>query len=314
MKKLFAVGLVAGLLAAPAPAAAQVSVATGPWGGVYFLVGTALVTVLNKHLPGVKTVTEPVTGSSHGLELLHAGTVTLGFVSLSTAYVGPRGQREFDRKYDNVGFVMAAMDTGQSLVTLAESGIKTFADVKGLRVGVNSLASKAQFLAALKPYGVQEPDVQLRVINYTEQLAALREGTLDAGFVAVSPRNTDVVAFASGQPIRILGFDPATARTFDEYPFWTPVLVKAGTYPGQGRDLLVPGAHTTILAYKQADPTLVYRIVKTIIEHGAEFGNLHPGGREFTVEKTRIFVEKGLVPVPFHPGAERFWREKGVLR
>jgi TRAP transporter TAXI family solute receptor len=225
-----------------------------------------------------------------------------------------RGQREFDKKYDNVGFMMGAMDSGQSIVTLADSGIKAFGDVKGLRVGVNAPASKTQLLAALKLYGISEGGLRLSVMSYTEQLAALREGTLDAGFIALSPYNPDLAAFASAQPIRILGLDAARAKTFDESPFWTPVTLLARTYQGQDRDLLVPGAHATLLANKQADPELIYQIVKTIVERNREFADLQPGGRDFTIDKTRMFVEQNLVPMPFHPGAERYWREKGVLR
>ena len=110
--------------------------------------------LLSKHIPGATAVAEPATGSAHSLEMIHRGEATIGLVGLASAYSGVRGQREFDKKYDNVGFVMAAMDSGQSIVTLADSGIKTFADVKGLHVGVNAPASKTQLLAALKLYGL----------------------------------------------------------------------------------------------------------------------------------------------------------------
>jgi len=104
------------------------------------------------------------------------------------------------------------------------------------------------------------------------------------------------------------------AKTFDESPFWTPVTLLGRTYQGQDRDLLVPGAHSTLVANKQADPELIYQIVKTIVERNREFADLHPGGRDFTIAKTRMFVEQNLVPMAFHPGAERYWREKGVLK
>jgi hypothetical protein len=225
-----------------------------------------------------------------------------------------RGQREFTRKYDNVAFVMAGMDAGQSLVTRAVSSIKTFADVKGSRLAANAPASKALLLAALKPYGIGEADVQVTLMSFAEQIAALREETIDAGFLAVSPRNIDVASLASEYPVRILGFDATKAKLFEAVPDWTPVAIKAGTYPGQNQDLLVPGTHTAVLAHRQAESAMIYRIVKTIIEHGKELGELHPGGREFTIEKTRLFVEKHLVPMAFHPGAEQYWREKKVLR
>ena len=294
--------------------AMQISIGTGPWSGGYFPVGEALAKLLNKHIPGMEAVTTPAVGSAHALELVNSGEVSLAIIGLATAHFGVRGQREFTRKYDNVGFVMAGMDAGQSLVTPAVSSIKTFADVKGSRLAANAPASKALLLAALKLYGIGEADVQVTLMSFAEQIAALREETIDAGFLAVTPRNIDVADLASEYRVRILGLDATKAKLFEAVPDWTPVAIKAGTYPGQTQDLLVPGTHTAVLAHRQAAKAMIYRIVKTIIEHGEEFGELHPGGREFTIEKTRFFVEKRLVPMPFHPGAEQYWREKKVLR
>ena len=315
MKKSATAALLVVLLTSSlALSATRVSVATGPGGGVFFLVGKALAQLLSKHVRDTTTVADPVTGSAHALEVIDKGEATLGFVSLAAAHFGVRGQREFTRKHDHVAFVMAAMDIGQTLVTLRDSGIKTFADVKGLRVAANTESSKAQLLAALKLYGVREQNVKLRIMSFTEQFAALRDGTLEAAFIAISPYNRDVATFAAGQPIRIVGLDAAQAKAFEDPPFWTPVVVRAATYPGQERELVVPGAHTALLAHTQADQTLIYQITRTIIEHGKEFGDLHPGGREFTPAKTRYFIDHHLVPVAFHPGAERYWRETGVLK
>ncbi len=315
MKTVPLVGLL-GILLVPGlvMSATRVSIGTGPWSGVAFPVGEALAKVLNKHIPGMEAVSTPVVGSAHALELVHSGEVSLALVGLATAHFGVRGQREFARKYDNVGFVMAGMDVGQSLVTRVESGIRTFGDVKGLRLAANAPASKALLMAALKPYGVGEEDVRLTLMSFAEQIAALRDETIDAGFLPVSPRNMDVVSLASEYPVRILSFEASKAKLFEAVPDWTPVAIKARTYPGQNQDLLVPGTHTALLAYRQAESSTIYRIVKTIIEHRGELGELHPGGREFTIEKTRFFVEKHLIPIAFHPGAEQYWRERGVLR
>lgn len=302
------------LLTALAAGATRISIATGPWSGVYYPVGEALAKLLGKRLPGVQAVTTPAVGSAHALELVHTGEASLAIVGLATAHFGVRGQREFAQKYDNVGFVMAAMDAGQSLVVRVESGIKSFGDVKDLRLAANSPASKALLLATLKLYGLTERDIRLRIMSFAEQITALRDETLDAAFLAVSPRNVDVVALAPDYPTRILSLEPAKAKLFEVVPDWTVVTIRARTYPGQDQDLLVPGTHTVLLAHRQVDRATIYQIVKTIIEHREEFGDLHPGGREFTAEKTRFFIEKHLVPVAFHPGAEQYWRATGVLR
>jgi len=150
-------------------------------------------------------------------------------------------------------------------------------------------------------------------MNYAEQIDALREHAIDAGFLPVSPYNADVADLASDTAIRIIGLDTAKATTFEAGPDWTAVRIKARTYHGQHSDLVVPGSRTVLLAHKHADSMLIYRIVKSIAEHNRALEDLHPGGAEFSADKTRFFVERKLVPMAFHPGAERFWRERGVL-
>jgi TRAP transporter TAXI family solute receptor len=186
--------------------------------------------------------------------------------------------------------------------------------VKGLRVAANTPASSALLLTALKLYGLGQGDLRLTLMNYAEQIAALREGTIDAAFVPVSPYNPDVAGLASATMVRMLGLDAAKVARFDVRPAWTPVRLEARTYDGQDAEIVVPGSHTALLANQGADAALVYRIVGAIVEHSRAFADLHPGGAEFTADKTRFFVEHKLVPVAFHPGAERYWRKHGVLR
>jgi uncharacterized protein len=314
MKRWLALAVAFVLLASPAAhGVTRVTIGTGPWGGVFFPVGGALATILNRYVRDISATAEPLEGSAHALELVHTGQLTLAIVTLATAHFGVRGEAPSDKKYDNVGFVMAGMDAGQTLVTLADSGIHTYADVRGLRVAVNTPASKALLIAALKVYGVREIDVRLTFMNFAEQISALRERAIDAGFLPVTPYNADVSGLASGTMIRVLGLDPAKARAFEAAPYWTPVVVKTRTYEGQNAGLIVPGTHTTLLAHKHADPTLIYRIVRAIIDHRPALSDLHPGGEEFTADKTRFFIERKLVPIAFHPGAERYWREAKVL-
>jgi TRAP transporter TAXI family solute receptor len=315
VKRSLVLGFAIVLLTSPAArGVTRVTIGTGPWGGVFFPVGSALATLLNRYVADIQASAEPVEGSAHALELVHTGQLTLAIVALGSAPESGRGDAPVDKRYDNVGFVMAAMDTGQTLVTLSDSGIRTYADIKGLRVAANTPASRTLLLAALRLYGVREADVQLTFMNYAEQIAALREGTIDAGFVPVRPYNADVAGLASATTIRVLGLDATKAKAFDMARAWTSVLVKARTYRGQDADLVVPGSHTALLAHKNVDAALIYRIVKAVVDHGRAFGDLHPGGADFTVDKTRFLVEHKLVPTAFHPGAERYWREHGVLR
>ncbi|MGH7323724.1 MAG: TAXI family TRAP transporter solute-binding subunit [Candidatus Rokuibacteriota bacterium] len=318
MKKLMALSLVAVAISLPltAGSASRISVGTGSTGGVYYFVGTAMSKILNQHLTGVTATPEPVTGSAHATKLVHAGELTIALAELATVHHGYRGSRkDFDKKYDGVRFVMAGMDTGQTAVAWASSGVKSYSDIKGKRIATNSPASLAMLAPAMAMYDVKESDVQHKTLNYSEQVSAMKDGALDVGFFAAAPRNASVMELAATRPVRVLGLEPDKAREFGKrYQYWTPLTLKAGTYPGQDADVLMPAFYTTLIANKDADPALVYNIVKTIVEHVGEFGELHAGGKEFTVEKTRFFVDNEMVPAPLHPGAERFWRERGVLK
>ncbi|MGH7313580.1 MAG: TAXI family TRAP transporter solute-binding subunit [Candidatus Rokuibacteriota bacterium] len=318
MKKLLALALVAGAIGLPltAGSASRISVGTGSTGGVYYFVGTAMSKILNQHLAGVTATPEPVTGSAHATKLVHAGELTIALAELATVHHGYRGSRkDFDKKYDGVRFLMAGMDTGQTAVVWASANLKSYGDIKGKRIATNSPASLAMLAPAMAMYDVKASDVQHKTLNYSEQVSAMKDGALDVGFFAAAPRNASVMELAATRPVRVLGLDAEKAREFGKrYPYWTPLTLTAGTYAGQDADVLMPAFYTTLIANKDADPTLVYNIVKAIIEHGREFGELHAGGKEFTADKTRFFVEHEMVPVPFHPGAERFWRERGVLK
>jgi hypothetical protein len=316
MKRLLLALVVVVAVPAVAASTTRISVGTGSSGGVYFFVGTAMTKILNRHVPGLNATPEPVTGSAQATKLVHSGDLTIALAEVATAYHGVRGsRRDFDKKYDNVRFVMAGMDTGQTAVVWADSPVKSWADIKGRRIATNSPASRAMIAPALALYGVKDGDVKHTTLNYSEQVSAMKDGTLDVGFFAAAPRNASVMDLAASRPIRVLGLDADRAREFARaFPYWTPVALRAGTYAGQDREVLMPAFYTALIANKDTDATLVYNIVKAIIDHGKEFGELHDGGKEFTVEKTRRFVEADMVPAAFHLGAERYWREKGVLK
>jgi TRAP transporter TAXI family solute receptor len=318
MSRLLVLLLVGGVVGLPltAGSTSRISVGTGSTGGVYYFVGTAMSKILNEHLGGVTATPEPVTGSAHAHKLVHAGELTIALAELATVHHGYRGSRkDFDKAYDGVRFVMAGMDTGQTAVAWAASGLKSYGDIKGKRIATNSPASLAMLAPAMALYDIKEGDVQHKTLNYSEQVSAMKDGALDVGFLAAAPRNASVMELAATRPVRVLGLDPERAREFGKrYPYWTPLTLKAGTYPGQDTDVLMPAFYTTLIANKDTAPALVYSIVKAIVEHGREFGELHAGGKEFTVDKTRFFVEHQMVPVPFHPGAERYWRERGILK
>ncbi|HEX7128117.1 MAG TPA: TAXI family TRAP transporter solute-binding subunit [Thermodesulfobacteriota bacterium] len=310
--------VLAALLLAPALtlSATRISIGTGSSGGVYFFVGNAMTSLLNKHMAGLNATPEPVTGSAHASKLVDSGDLALALAEVATAYHGYRGSRkDFPKPLENIRFVMGGMASGQAPVVWADSPIKSWADIKGKRIATNSPASLAMVTPLLEMHGIEMSDVDHKTLNYTEQVSAMKDGNLDVAFMAPAPRNASVMDLGARRAIRILGLAPDTAKEYARrYPHWSPITLKAGTYDGQKADVIMPAYHTAVIANKDVDADLIYGIVKTVIEHNKEFGEMHESGKEFTVERTRDFLRQEMVPAPFHPGAERFWREKGVVK
>src|SRR3990172_6633735 len=222
MRKLTLLALAAALaMPAPAAAATRISVGTGPTGGVYYFVGTAMTKILNQYLPGVSATPEPVTGSAHATKLTHSGDLTIALAELATVYHGYRGsRRDFDKKYENVRFVMAGMDNGQAAVVWADSPMRSYADLKGKRVAANSPASRAMLVATMEAYGLKESDAQHKTLSYPEMVSAMKDGSVDVGFFSIGPRNATVMELATSRPIRILAFYGPKEQDFNKaYPF-----------------------------------------------------------------------------------------------
>ncbi|GAB6877125.1 TAXI family TRAP transporter solute-binding subunit [Thermaerobacter litoralis] len=291
----------------------QIRIATGGTGGVYYIYGGAMADVLSKHLPGVNAVAEVTSASVDNILLLATGQAEMAFSLADTAYLAVQGQDPFDGPQP-VKALAVLYNNYNHLVTRADSGIRTLADLKGKRVSTGAAGSGTEVTALriLEAAGLDpDKDVQREFLGVQESADALRDGRIDAFFWsggyptgAVSDlANTpglDIYLVPMGDVVDDLVQKYGAVYVEDSFP--------AGAYSGDVKeDTPTVAVPNYLLVPASMDEQRAYDILKTLFEHKAELVAVHPEAEKLTLEN----AVTGQV-VEYHPGAIRYYQEQGA--
>lgn len=302
--------------AASASEVTRIAFGTGSTGGLYFIAGSAVVKVLNEQMAGVINVSPQSTvGSAFATKKVDSKELDMALATVDAVENGYKGLEEFRQKTENIRAVMAIMNLGTALVVLENSPIKSIRDMRGKSIGANSAMEQKRIAGIMEQYGFTEKDYSIKMISYGEQANALKDGTLAVAFLSAYPQNATVLDLFTTRGARMISIDPEQAAGFArKYPYWTPFEMPAGVYPKQDHPVRVASLRGLLIAHKDVDKKIVYDVVKTITSSTKQLAAIHPVGADFTVDQTRQYLKDGLINIPWHPGAEKFFKEKGVLR
>jgi len=239
--------------------------------------------------------------------------VQFAIVMPDGAFFAYKGGREFgDTKYPNIRGVMAGHTSTMHFMVRSKSGIKSFADLKGKKVALSAPGSPSMYIAeaALEAYGLPKKDYKPTLLSYAEQANALRDEAIDMACIFAGVPASSALDISATHDITFLSMGKEEIKkVVAKHPYWTQGMIKAGTYKGQTADILTLSSPAMLITYDEVDADLVYAITKTILEHTPELKAVHPQGAEWDLADA---VEG--VAIPFHPGAERFLKEKGVFK
>jgi TRAP transporter TAXI family solute receptor len=287
------------------------SVGTAPPGGAFFVVGGALAEVLSQSGPeGWQVTAEATKGSQENIRRLSSGELDFALSNAAITYFAVRGTEGWDRAYD-VASVMTLAPNVALFVTQADSGIEAIADLKGDRVTVGPAGAGFEYFVGplLEAHGVTYDD--FTPLNNTQAGAVdmLADGSASAAFLGGAVPTASITQASSSMDLQFVPFDPEVReRLIAEYPFFRPATIPAGTYRGQESDfegLDVGSMH--LITAADAPEELVYEVTKTLWENRAQVVERHPAGR--AINEGNAVRATGT---PFHPGAERFYREIGI--
>jgi TRAP transporter TAXI family solute receptor len=302
---------------ATAPAAAQVktrlSIATGGTGGVYYPLGGGFAALISKHLPGVEATAEVTTASVDNMKLLHADKVAVALTQPDIAWDAYQGQLKGFSEKIGVRALAALYSNYMHIVALDGAGIKSINDLKGKRVSTGAPGSGTEIkgLRVLEAYGLGPKDLKSQDrLGAAESAGALKDRKLDA-FVWDGGLPTAAVLDLGATPgikIHLIPHGDAVAKMVAKYgPLYFVGIIPKGTYGGVEADVPVATITNLLAVHERMDEPLAYQITKLLYERTPDLVAVHQAAKEIT-------LKSGVVgsPIPFHPGALRYYKEKNI--
>jgi len=309
---ILAVGLFVGFSTVWAQKKVMISIATGGTGGVYYPYGGAIASVISKHVPGVEATAEVTAAAVDNLKLIGAGNADLGYAYPDLAFDAMEGKGLFKGKLP-IRIVAHLYVNYFHLVTLASTNIKTAADLKGKRVSTGAPGSSTEVVAfrVLEAHGINpDKDVKRDRLSVIESVGALKDGKIDAFFWVGGLPTAAIIDLAAtpGATMKLIPTDDALPKIFQKYGYiYTKTSIPKVTYPKMTADVGVVGIPNILVCNTNAKPDMIYNILKAMFDHKADLINVHSQAKELTIEDAVI-----KTVVPYHPGAVKFFKEKGI--
>ena len=288
------------------------SIATGGTGGVYYPYGGGLAKVLNAHLPGVRATAEVTGASVDNLKFIRDGKADVAFALADTVADAAAGRGAFEGAPVDVAGLAVLYSNYTHLVALTSSGITSVVDLAGRTVSTGAPGSGTEVIAlrVLRAAGL-DPDrhVTRQALGASESAGALKDGKVDAFFWSGGLPTAAVqdLAHSQGITIRMIptgAYVPALQREHGALYFL--LEVPSGAYPGIPAAVPVVGVANVLVVNRSMDDALAYDITRLLFEQQAELEAIHPEARHLSLER----AVQGS-PVPMHPGAARYYRERG---
>jgi TRAP transporter TAXI family solute receptor len=311
---LLAVSLVLTAFAVPAQQkSVRLSIATGGTGGVYYPLGGGLANVLSKSLPAVEATAEVTSASVDNVKLIGAGKADVAFCLADTASDGFNGTGKFKEKIPIRSIAVLYANKSQ-WVTVGGTGIETIRDLKGKRISTGAPGSGTETIALriLEASGIDpEKDVRREKLSVAESVNALKDKKIEAFFWSGGVPTAAVTDLAAtpGIQIKLLDHADAIPNLVKKYgPLYVKGVIPAKSYPGQAKDAHVADVWNVLIVHEKMDEKLVYDIVKTVFERKEDLAAVHSEAANLKLSNQF----DGGSPIPFHPGAIKYFAEKGL--
>jgi TRAP transporter TAXI family solute receptor len=292
--------------------AQQIRMATGGNTGTYYAFGSAVGQILQEKTKIPVTI-QSTGASKANIQLIAAGEVELAIVQNDVMDYAYKGTDLFAGEQIQDFSTMAALYAEVcQVVANPASGIRTIADLKGKNVSVGDAGSGTEFNARqiLEAYGVTFNDIGKQNLSFGASADALRDNKIDAFFCVAGAPTTAIVDLAIGKEILVLEIDDEhAAQLAAKYPFYTQYPIPGGSYRGLAGDVKTVAVKATFVVSKKLSDDTVYQLTKTLMESKSEIQAAHAKGAELSV----AYAVEGI-SVPFHPGAEKYFREIGAIK
>jgi TRAP transporter TAXI family solute receptor len=301
-------------VAAPATLAAEfINVLTGGTSGVYYPLGVALSQIYGKVLPDAKTSVQATKASAENLNLLQAGRGEVAFTLGDTLNEAWKGNEEagFKARLDKLRAIAAIYPNYIHFLASADAGIKTLADLKGKRVSVGAPKSGTELNSRdiLKAVGMSYKDfAKVEYLGYAESVELMKNRQLDATLLSSGLGVAAVRDLATSVKIVVIPIPAEVVAKIGEAAYQTGTI-PANTYTGQTVDVPTVTVQNFLVTHEGVPADTVYKMTKAMFENQDAMIAAHAAAKAIKKET----AARGS-PVPLHPGAEKYYREAGLLK
>ncbi len=308
---------VAGTTAALAQQRVFFGIATGGTGGTYYPLGGMLAQLIsNKATVDGKKISataEAAGASVANAKLLGNKDIESAFVAADILDAAVNGKGQFQgAPLKNLRALGALYPETVQLVTRGDSKVNSVKDLKGKSVSSGSPGSGQYQLLTdlLKVYGLSRSDVKEDLSSFSQAVDKIKDGNLDATLITAGVPTAAITDFAQSHSLKLIPLaGPEIAELQKQQPFYANVKLPANTYKGQTAALDTLAVMAVWTAHDGVPDNIAYEVTKALYENTETLGQVHPKGKEIAL-KTAL----QSVSIPLHPGAEKYYREKGLIK
>lgn len=315
IRRLLRIGLAAAAMAFGAVSLAQnISIGTGGTGGVYYPLGGGMAAVLSKHVPGMQATAEVTGGSVDNLKLIGTDKPYIGMTMADAGLEALKGEDKFKGNKIPVRTLMVMYPNRMHVVSVEGRGINKMADLKGKRISTGSPGSATEVMAfrVLEAAGIdKDKDVKRERLGVAESVNAMKDNKIDALFWVGGLPTAAITDLANtpGTKIRMIDHSEVVAKMNQKYgKLYVEDTIPKTVYKGMDADNKQATVMNLLVASEKMDEKTAYNIVKTIFEKKADLVAVHKEAENFKLENQKT----SATPIPFHPGAAKYFTEKGV--
>lgn len=308
-----------GVMSADFAAAQQrvfVGIATGGTGGTYYPLGGMLAQLIsnNAELEGRRVSATAETGNASvaNAGLLARGEIETAFIAADILDAAFRGVNQFDgNAAPNIRALGSLYPETVQLVARAGAGVESFGDLQGKTISSGSPGSGQWQLLGdlLESHGLTREDVREDHSSFAQSVDKIKDGNLDASLITAGVPTASITELANGFDVKIIPLSGEEIATLQQaQPYYASVTLPAGAYRGVDEDVETLAVRAIWATHADLDDDLAYAMVKALYENTETLAQVHVMGSQIALETALESIS-----VPLHPGAERFYREVGLI-
>ncbi|MCO1599882.1 TAXI family TRAP transporter solute-binding subunit [Desulfosporosinus nitroreducens] len=297
----------------------KVNIATGTTSGAYYPIGNALAKIWSDKVPGVKASAQSTEASAANMNFLQQKEVEVAFTMANVAVYAYEGQDTFKGRAnkDLRGMTFLYPNVTQ-IVVRKDSGINSLKDLEGKRfapgaTGSGTVTNSKEVLGAygLNFWETDKSNVKADYVGFTEASELLKNKQVDAANFSGAMPLAAIMDVSNSIDIKLISLEPEMIKEIvTQYPFYYEVVIPKGTYKGQDEEVHTVALANLLLTRADLSEDLVYNLTKGIYENLPDLLNAHSITKNIKKEDSN----KGMGPLPLHPGSIKYFKEVGIMK